>query len=213
MASDKTVLIAEDETDLVELLRYNLKREGYRCRCAVDGEQALSEARRDPPDVMILDRMLPRLSGDDVIAKLRRDSKTTNIPVLMLTAKAEESDELVGFALGADDYVAKPFSMKLLLARVGALLRRSATAGSPSDVLTIGSMTLDRSRRELTVEGQGVTVTATEFGIVWELAAARERVLSREQLIDIVLGSGAVVTDRTIDQAVGIIGPVNPGQR
>ncbi len=205
MASDKTVLIAEDETDLVELLRYNLEREGYRCRCAIDGEQALSEARRDPPDVIILDRMLPRLSGDDAISRLRRDPKTANIPVLMLTAKAEESDELVGFALGADDYVSKPFSMKLLLARVGALLRRTAAASSPSDVLTIGSMTLDRNRRELTIEGQGVTLTATEFGILWELAAARERVLTREQLIDAVLGSGAVVTDRTIDVHVAAL--------
>jgi len=205
MAAEKTILIAEDEADLVELLRYNLEREGYQCRCVADGESAVAEARRNPPDALILDRMLPRLSGDEVIAKLRRDPRTAELPIIMLTAKAEESDELVGFALGADDYVTKPFSMKLLIARVGAILRRTSSELPASDVFTVGPLTLDRSRRELTVEGIGVTLTTTEFGILWELMAARERVLSRDQLIDSVLGTGAIVTDRTIDVHVAAL--------
>jgi two-component system phosphate regulon response regulator PhoB len=191
--------VVEDEADLAELLRYNLEREGYRCRCVADGASALTEIRHDPPDVLILDRMLPGLSGDDVIAKLRREPKTADMPIIMLTAKAEESDELVGFALGADDYITKPFSMKLLLARIDALRRRVASSGPQKDVLTAGPITLDRSRRELEVDGEAVTLTSTEFGILWELLAARGRVLRREQLIDGVLGTHVVVTDRTID--------------
>ena len=205
MSTNKTVLVVEDEADLAEVVRYNLEREGYRCRCVADGTSALAELRRERPDVLILDRMLPGLSGDEVIAKLRRDAETASIPVLMLTAKAEESDELVGFALGADDYVTKPFSMKLLLARVDALLRRVSAPAAGLDVLTVGSIALDRSRRELKVDDESVTLTSTEFGILWELMAARGRVLSREQLIDGVLGTCAVVTDRTIDVHVAAL--------
>jgi two-component system phosphate regulon response regulator PhoB len=204
MGSKQFILIVEDETDLAELIQYNLEREGYRCRCVADGEDALAEIRRTRPDLVILDRMLPKLSGDDVLSKLRRGAKTADLPVMMLTAKAEESDELVGFALGADDYVAKPFSMKLLLARVDAVLRRSAARGA-TDVLTIGPITIDRSRRALTVDGDAVRLTTTEFGILWELVAARGRVLSRDQLIDAVLGAGVVVTDRTIDVHVAAL--------
>ncbi|MGD2109587.1 MAG: response regulator transcription factor [Phycisphaerae bacterium] len=199
MAAEKTILIAEDESDLVELLRYNLERDGYRCRTVSDGEQALAEARRHPPDVMILDRMLPRMSGDEVIARLRGDVRTSAIPILMLTAKGEESDELVGFALGADDYVTKPFSMRLLMARLRALLRRPFVTPIRSDVLSAGPITLDRSRRKATVGDAPVSLTTREFEILWELMAARGRVLSREQLIDTVLGTGAIVTDRTVD--------------
>jgi len=199
------VLVVEDEADLAEVIRYNLEREGYRCRCVADGSVALAELRREPPDLMVLDRMLPGLSGDEVMARLRREPATAGIPVLMLTAKAEESDELVGFALGADDYVTKPFSMRLLLARVEALLRRADASAGGADVLTTGPITLDRSRRELKVDDESVTLTSTEFGILWELMAARGRVLSRERLIDGVLGTCAVVTDRTIDVHVAAL--------
>jgi two-component system phosphate regulon response regulator PhoB len=199
MGTHRTILVVEDEADLAEVLRYNLEREGYRCRCVADGESALAEARLHRPDVMILDRMLPRVSGDEVISRVRQEPKTAALPVLMLTAKAEESDELVGLALGADDYVTKPFSMKLLLARVDALLRRAAASPPSSEVLSVGPATLDRSRHELTVDGRDVPLTTTEFRILWELMAARGRVLSREQLVDAVLGTSAVVTDRTID--------------
>jgi two-component system phosphate regulon response regulator PhoB len=201
----KDVLIVEDETDLADLIRYNLEREGYNCLCVADGERGLAEVYRTSPDVLILDRMLPSMSGDQVIAKLRREPATANMPILMLTAKAEESDELVGFALGADDYVTKPFSMKLLIARIDALLRRAAALASQPNVLKAGPITLDRDRRKLTVDGEAVTLTTTEFGILWELMAAKERVLSREQLIDAVLGTSAVVTNRTIDVHVAAL--------
>lgn len=205
MNANKTVLVVEDEADLAEVLRYNLEREGYQCRCVADGQSALAEIRRNPPEALILDRMLPALSGDEVMARLRREPKTSNIPILMLTAKAEESDELVGFAMGADDYVTKPFSMKLLLARLEALLRRRAVPAAASDVLTAGPITLDRSRRELKVGDDLVALTSTEFGILWELLAGRGRVLTREQLIDGVLGTSAIVTDRTIDVHVAAL--------
>ena len=205
MSTDRTILVVEDEADLADLLRYNIEREGYRCRCAANGEDGLAEARRNPPDVMILDRMLPRMSGDQVISRLRHEPKTAHIPILMLTAKAEESDELVGFALGADDYITKPFSMKLLLARIDALLRRAAVSSSQPDVLNAGPIILDRDRREMTLDGKIIVLTATEFGILWELIAARGRVLSRDQLINAVLGTSAVVTDRTIDVHVAAL--------
>lgn len=205
MSADRTILVVEDEADLADLLRHNLEREGYRCRHVANGEEGLAEARRDPPDVLILDRMLPRMSGDQVISRLRREPKTANIPILMLTAKVEESDELVGFALGADDYLTKPFSMKLLLARIDALLRRAAASSSQPDVLNVGPLTVDRGRREAALDGKIIALTTTEFGILWELIAARGRGLRRDQLIDAVLGSTAVVTDRTIDVHVAAL--------
>ncbi|MFQ5500910.1 MAG: response regulator transcription factor [Phycisphaerae bacterium] len=194
-----SVLIVEDEADMAYLLQHNLEREGYRCQWVANGVDGLAVARRNPPDLLILDRMLPSLSGDQVLSRLRRDPNTSNIPVLMLTAKAEESDELAGFTLGADDYVTKPFSMKLLLARIDALLRRTATFSPTPDVLKAGPISLNQDRREVTLDGKIITLTATEFGILWELMVARGRVLSRGQLIDAVLGVSAVVTDRTID--------------
>ena len=198
MSAGKSILIVEDEADLAELVRYNLEREGYQCRCAMDGEAALAEVRRNLPDLVVLDRMLPKLAGDEVISHLRRDPRTAHTLILMLTAKAEESDQLVGFALGADDYVTKPFSIKVLSARIEALFRRSQ-GESVGEVLSAGSILLDRTRHELTVDGEAITLTATEFAILWELLAARGRVLSRDQLISSAIGACAVVTDRTID--------------
>jgi len=199
MRTGKSILVVEDETDLVELLRHNLTREGYACRCCFDGRSALAEAMRNPPDLVLLDRMLPGLSGDELIAQLKREPRTANIPTVMLTAKSEESDVLVGFALGADDYVTKPFSMKVLLAKVAAILRRTDTLEAPDETLSAGGIELDVGRHELTVEGAHVSVTATEFRILRSLMAARGRVLSRAQLIDAALGPGVAVTDRTID--------------
>ena len=145
MKESKTILVVEDEGDLRELIGFNLEREGYLCRQAADGDEALAEIANRIPDLVILDRMLPNTSGDEVLAQLRRDQRTATIPVVMLTAKAEESDELVGFAMGADDYVTKPFSMKALIARVGALLRRAREASTASNpkVLSSGPVTLD----------------------------------------------------------------------
>lgn len=199
MPPAKSILIVEDEADLAELLRYHLEREGYACRRAVDGNAALGEVQRNPPDLVLLDRMLPKMSGDDVALRLKRDPRSATIPIIMLTAKAEETDELVGFALGADDYITKPFSMKLVLARVAAVLRRDDTSGADREVLSAGPIIVDRSRHEASVSGQSVVLTATEFRILATLMSARGRVLGRDQLIDLVLGTDVAVTNRTID--------------
>lgn len=199
MDSGKSILIVEDERDLLDVLCYHLEREGYRCRQAGDGEAALAEVQRARPDLIVLDRMLPKLSGDEVATRLKRDARTADVPIIMLTAKAEEVDELVGFALGADDYVRKPFSVKLLLARIAALLRRDHAARAQHEVLASGPIVLDRTRHEVTVEGRPATLTATEFRALAALMAGGGRVLERGQLIDAALGENAAVTDRTID--------------
>lgn len=199
MASRASVLVVEDETDLADVIVYQLEREGHSCRRVEDGERAVAEAYRQPPDLVILDRMLPGLSGDEVAVRLRRDSRTANIPVIMLTAKAEDEDELVGFALGADDYIRKPFSMKLLVARVAAMLRRPRAAAGQREVLTVGDILLDHARHEVRASERSIDLTATEFRILATLMAARGRVLTREQLIDSALGQGAAVTNRAMD--------------
>lgn len=199
MSKGKTILVVEDEADLAGTIRYNLEREGYSCRIAADGQAALTDIRRSRPDLILLDRMLPGLSGDEVLSHIRREYHDAQVPVIMLTAKAEEVDQIVGFALGADDYVSKPFSMKVLLARVGAVLRRAETAKSEPESLSSGPIVLDAGRHEVTVNGQRISLTATEFRVLRALMAARGRVLSRSQMIDKVLGTGVAVTDRTID--------------
>lgn len=199
MPARPAILIIEDESDFAELLCYHLEREGYHCRRAEDGEQALAEAYRQPPDLVILDRMLPQLSGDEVAVRLKRDNRTVGIPIIMLTAKAEDEDELVGFALGADDYIRKPFPMKLLLARIGAMLRRHSAPTLQREVLTAGPVILDHGRHEVLVDGRSLDLTATEFRILSALMGSRGRVLTREQLIDVAIGQGAAVTNRAMD--------------
>ncbi len=199
MATGKSILIVEDETDLADLLRFNLTKEGYVCRCVHDGVAALAEVRRETPDLLILDRMLPGMTGEQVMEQVRRDPQTAAIPILMLTAKAEESDQLVGFALGASDYVTKPFSMKVLLARVAAALRRQESSAAQTRPLTVGPITLDTERYQVFVEGTAAALTTTEFRILKTLMTAGGRVLDRSRLIDAVLGPMVAVTDRTID--------------
>lgn len=199
MVAKQSILVVEDEVDLAETVRYNLEREGFTCRWAADGVAAIEEVRRQRPDLVILDRMLPRKSGDEVANTILRERETARIPIIMLTAKAEESDQLVGFALGAVDYVTKPFSMKVLVARVRSVLRRSHSKESGKDVLQAGPIVLDSERFEVTVDGSPVPVTATEFRILKTLMQAEGRVLDRTQLIDTVLGTSVAVTDRTID--------------
>jgi two-component system phosphate regulon response regulator PhoB len=217
MALRRNVLVVEDEADLARLIRFHLEREGYVCRCATDGETAMAEVRRQRPDLIVLDRMLPRVSGDDVAAHLRREPKTASIPIIFLTAKAEESDELVGFALGADDYISKPFSVKALLARVTAVLRRVDDRGALPHRISSGPFTLDVGRHEVTVHEKQVSLTATEFRLLQALMASDGRVMSRSQLIDAALGTDAIVTDRTIDVHVTALRkklgvPVGPGE-
>jgi len=199
MATRATVLVVEDEPDLAELLKHNIEQEGYACRVAMDGCAALDDIAKHPPDLIVLDRMLPGTSGDEVVAELRRDFNTAHIPVLMLTAKADESDELVGLALGADDYITKPFSMKRLLARIAAALRRSTVIEPEKDTATAGPITLYLSRYEVAVNHEPVALTTTEFKLLRALIQASGRVLTREHLIDKVMGSEVVVTNRTVD--------------
>jgi len=193
------VLIVEDEADLAEMLRVNLQREGYRCKVMSSGERVFEHVRREPPDLILLDRMLPGIAGDEIVARIKRDPATASIPIILLTAKAEETDQLVGFALGADDYVTKPFSVKLLLARVGAVLRRAESGDAEGDLLEVGPVRMNLGRHEVAAHEQPVQLTATEFKLLKALMSARGRVLSRAQLLDTIFGKDVVVTDRTID--------------
>ncbi|HNQ24801.1 MAG TPA: winged helix-turn-helix domain-containing protein [Phycisphaerae bacterium] len=195
----KQVLVVEDEVDLAEMICFNLQKEGYDCSGVPSGDLALHVVRRTPPNLIILDRMLPGKSGDEVVAQLKRDPATASIPVMMLTAKVEEVDQLVGFALGADDYVTKPFSMKVLVARVGALLRRLEMRADEPDALSAGPIRLVASRHEVAVEDQAVILTATEFKLLRALLVRPGRVLERNTLLDLMCGTGAAVADRTID--------------
>lgn len=198
-ADSRSILIVEDETDLAELLKFNLQREGYTCHCVFDGAAALEAINRKLPDLILLDRMLPGISGDKLIGEIRNLPEMAAIPIIMLTAKAEESDELIGFALGADDYITKPFSTKRVAARVAAMFRRLDSAEVSPELLCAGPIRLDPERYEVTVAGEPACVTATEFKLLRALMAAGGRVLNRSRLIDIVLGTGTAVTDRTID--------------
>ncbi len=196
----RSILVVEDEEDLAEILQINLEREGYSCRCVGSGDLAMEAIARRKPDLLILDRMLPGLSGDEVLSRIRRNPETASIPVIMLTAKGEESDVLVGFAMGVDDYMTKPFSIKVLNARISAMLRRrDDERGEVEEVLEGGPIRVVPDRYEVTVDGQLVQVTATEFKILRTLMSSHGRVLDRGQLIDMVLGTTVAVTDRTID--------------
>ncbi len=196
---DKTILIVDDEKDLVELVVYNLQRERFRALAAYDGDSAVRLALQHVPDLIVLDLMLPGKSGQEVTVALRSESTTRAIPIIMLTAKSDESDIVVGLTLGADDYVTKPFSMNVLLARIGALLRRSAQPDSAGDNLAVGELRIDRARHRVEVANRSLALTLTEFRMLEALASAKGRVLSRNQLMDHAMGDGTIVTDRTVD--------------
>jgi phosphate regulon transcriptional regulator PhoB len=195
-----TVLVVDDERDIVELVRYHLEKEGFRCLMAADGPGALRLAREARPDVLVLDRMLPGLDGLEITRQLRRDAATARLPIIMLTARADEVDRVVGLEVGADDYVVKPFSPRELVARVRALLRR--TGEPPTKAVTrMGAVTVDEGRHQVAVEGRAVELTAKEFGLLVALLRAGGRVLSREQLLDAVWGyaNAAEIESRTVD--------------
>jgi DNA-binding response OmpR family regulator len=196
----KKITIVEDERDMAELVAMRLKREHYDVDVAHDGKEGLDRIRSFPPDLVLLDLMLPRMSGTEIAAELRRDPRTSHIPIIMLTAKSEESDIVVGLQMGADDYVTKPFSMSVLLARVAAVLRRAERAeGMQGDLLKAGSICIDRDRHQVEIDGNPIALTLTEFRLLVAVVAGKGRVLSRDQLIDKALGEGVIVTDRTID--------------
>ena len=195
----KTILVVEDEKDLADLIAYNLKRSGYDVVTAEDGNTALEIAARQSPDLVLLDLMIPGIDGSAVARRLRADPETSHIPIIMVTAKGEETDVIVGLTLGADDYVTKPFSMKILLARLASVLRRSETAPAENVLLKAGPLTIDSSRHAVLVEGEPVRLTLTEFKLLSALVIARGRVLTRNQLMDKAMGEGISVTDRAID--------------
>ncbi len=199
MTRKQRILVIDDERDLVELIRLNLQRNGYEVLYAHDGKVGLEIARKHLPDLIILDLMMPGLTGQEVATRLKGDSQTTAIPLLMLTARSEETDIIVGLSLGADDYVSKPFSMKVLLARVAAVLRRKSSVEQTQPILNTGPMVIDQARHEITLKGKPINLTPTEFKLLTALANARGRVLSRDQLTDRVMGNGVFVTDRAID--------------
>jgi len=185
---------------MAELVAMRLRREGYLVEVAPDGLRALETIRAAAPDLAIVDIMLPVLSGTDLVTELRQDPRTSTVPIIMMTAKGEETDIVVGLRLGADDYVTKPFSMSVLVARVAAVLRRAAALREGAKGLRrFGPITLDADRHVVEVGGRPVDLTVTEFRLLMALAGARGRVLNRNQLVDQAIGINAVVTDRTVD--------------
>ncbi len=193
-------LIVDDERDILELVEYNLSRNGYRVTCVATGEEALKAARSKTPDVMLLDLMLPGVDGLEVCKALKRDSKTQHIPVIMLTAKGEEADIVSGLELGADDYITKPFSPRVLLARVRAVLRRKeageSAQGSP---ISIRDLRIHPGRHEVFVKGKPVDLTFTEFRMLHFLASRPGWVFTRYQIVDGTQGEDVIVTDRSVD--------------
>jgi DNA-binding response OmpR family regulator len=204
----KTVLVVDDEKDLVELISYNLRRNGYDVLTAGNGKEALETAQRAIPDLVLLDLMLPGMEGTEVTRRLKSDPRTAGIPIIMVTAKGEEPDVVLGLTIGADDYITKPFSPKILMARLSAVIRRrEAHAQESSDppALKAGPVTIDLSRHEVSVEGESIRLTLTEFKLLAALLAGRGRVLTRDQLMDKAMGLDIAVTDRAIDVHINSI--------
>jgi two-component system, OmpR family, alkaline phosphatase synthesis response regulator PhoP len=194
-----TVLVIDDEKDLVEIVRYNLEKEHIHAITAFDGQSAVEIALRHHPDLIVLDLMMPGMSGLEVCRLLRSESKTADIPIIMLTARASETDRIIGLELGADDYVTKPFSPRELVARVRAVLRRVGGSKEKAKVVRRGKLLIDIDAREVKFDGKAITLTATEFRVLEFLASRPGRVVSRDAIIDAALGQGTAVMDRTID--------------
>ena len=197
--SRRTVLIVEDERSLAEVLAFNLESEGYEVVVAHDGRDGLSKARSLLPDLVVLDLMLPELDGMEVCRELRGNARTRGVRVLMLTAKGEEVDEVVGFRMGADDYVTKPFKMKPLIARVRSLLRRPDAEEAAGDVVSGAGIEIDRDRHTATLDGADLTLTPTEFKLLFTLMRQPGRPFTRHELLDASRGGDANALDRTID--------------
>jgi DNA-binding response OmpR family regulator len=193
------ILVVDDEPDAVELIEFNLKGAGYEVVSANDGEEALKKARMTLPDLIILDLMLPEVDGMEVCKILRRDQKTSGIPIVMLTAKAAEIDRVLGLELGADDYVTKPFSPRELVLRVKRLLRSGQNAEEKADRIEWKELTVDIPRHQTTVKGKHVELTATEFKLLMVLAQRKGRVQSREQLLHDVWEYDNLIDTRTVD--------------
>lgn len=201
------ILVVDDEPDLVELVRHHLVREHYEVVTAGDGETGLAEARRRLPDLVVLDLMLPGIDGLEVCRRLRSDPRTTHIPIVMLTAKGEESDAVIGLSQGADDYVRKPFGMKELVARIATRLR-AADMRAPGDaqkVARFGELIIDSVKHEVMLAGQLVKLTVTEFKLLRHLVVNRGRAFTRNELLNGVLGQDAFIIDRNVDVHVATL--------
>lgn len=194
-----TILIVEDDRSLADVLAYNLKQDGYEVWVAYDGQDALTQARIKVPEIVVLDVMLPIVDGHEVCRRLRAEKATSETLILMLTAKDEESDELVGFSIGADDYVTKPFSVKVLLVRIKALQRRRSQGATDDEVVSEQGIVVDRRRHLVTSAGRTLQLTRSEFRLLETLIRQPGRVFQRSELIDAALGEDAIVMERTID--------------
>jgi two-component system alkaline phosphatase synthesis response regulator PhoP len=195
------ILVVEDEKDIVKMLDYNLKKEGFRTVSVRDGEDALDIVSKEHPDLVILDLMLPGMDGLEVCKTLKKNTKTTSIPIIMLTAKSQESDKIVGLELGADDYVTKPFSPRELIARIKAVLRRIKEKDKLQEVIKIGDITIDFSKISVIIKGKPIELTAKEFELLKTLINAKGRVLSRDYLLDTIWGfdHAIEIQTRTVD--------------
>jgi len=193
------ILIVEDERALVEVLSYNLKKEGYEVLTASDGQEGLRKAQMHLPDLVLLDLMLPVMEGLVVCRQLRAGAQTRRIPILMLTARSEEVDEIVGFQMGADDYVTKPFKIKALMQRIKALLRRKSADELGHDVLAARGIEMDRTQHRVSIDGKPAHLTPTEFRLLWTFLGQPGRAFSRQELMDAGMGDDALVLERTVD--------------
>lgn len=195
------ILVVDDEEDLLELVNYNLTKEGYRVRCVASGEEALTEARQLVPDLIVLDLLLPSVDGLEICRVLKRDSRTAHVPILMLTAKSEESDVVSGLELGADDYMTKPFSPRVLLARIRALLRRAKSKETPDEqgAIRIHEIVIHPGRHEVLLNGEPSDLTYTEFRLLHFLARKPGWAFTRPQIVDAVKGEDYPVTERSVD--------------
>jgi two-component system alkaline phosphatase synthesis response regulator PhoP len=197
---EKTILVVDDEQDILDLVVYNLEQEGYKTISADDGEEAIEKAVAATPDLIILDIMLPGKDGLEVLREIRKHPNVQNIPVIFLTAKDSEFDEVLGLELGADDYIVKPISMRKLLARVKNALRKSVALPSQNDkVIVIRNIEIDPASYQVRVSGEPVGLTKKEFDILYYLAKRPGRVITRKILLDEIWGSNVIVIDRTID--------------
>ena len=195
----QTILIIEDERDIADLVAFNLEKEGFKTVIATNGIAGLEDAARLAPDLILLDLMLPGVQGTEVCKLLKMGRQTAQIPIIMMTAKGEEIDKVVGFEMGADDYVVKPFSIRVLLLRVRAVLRRSKPESAVSAVITVGAVAIDTERHKVSVDGVEVVFTSTEFKLLLTLAQRLGRLQSRQLLLRDVWGYNYVEDTRTVD--------------
>ncbi len=197
--SKPTILVVDDEEDIRELVELNLVREGYKVLTCETGEQALAVARVKTPDLIVLDLMLPGIDGLEVCKRLKADPVLRRVSVVMLTAKGEESDIVTGLELGADDYITKPFSGKVLVARVRRLLRKVLDGGDEKSLVKVHGLVIDPARYEVTLNGRPISLTLTEFNILHTLARRPGLVFTRYQIVDVIHGDDYLVTDRAVD--------------